>query len=120
MPHFFNNCHRRDQAEIYGGTAFYDLELTGKQASMATDLKPGDKCIVATAHKNGNIEFTWFSFSHEKIMRDDKGVAQRVQFGKRLRTKTLSKTKAAKTEPYAVFFNINGHFKRPSVIKPRN
>jgi hypothetical protein len=119
MPRFFNNCRARDHAAIYGGSAFYDLDRTGKQAQMATDLKRGEECVVATPNKDGDIEFVRFSCSHEKIMPDENGVAARVQFGKRLRSMTLSKAKAAKTKTYAVFFNVNSHFKRPSVIEPK-
>ena len=52
-----------------------------------------------------------------RAIRDALGMTG-VQFGKRLRSKILSKADAAETEPYSVFFNVNGHFKRPSVIKP--
>ncbi len=119
MPRFFNNCRARDHVGIYGGSAFYDLNRTGKQAETATDLKRGEECIVATPNEDGDIEFVWFSFTQEKIMPDENGVATRVQFGKRLQSETLSKKRAAKAQPYAVFFNVNGHFKRPSVIKPK-
>jgi hypothetical protein len=116
MPRFFNNCRARNHVEIYGSNAFYDLNRTGKQASMATDLKRGEECVVAIPNEEGDIEFVWFSFLQEKITPDENGVATRVQFGKRLRSETISKTKAAKTEPYSVFFNVNGNFKRRSVI----
>jgi hypothetical protein len=119
MPRFFNNCRRRDHVSIYGENAFYDLNRTGKQAEMAADLKRGEECIVATPNEDGDIEFVWFAFSDEKIMSDNNGVPTRVQFGKRLRSETLSKAEAAETRPYAVFFNVNGDFKRPSVITPK-
>ena len=119
MPVFFNNCRARDHVSIYGENAFYDLNRTGKQAEMATDLKRGEECVVATPNEDGDIEFVWFSFTQEKIMPDEDGIATRVQFGKRLRSETRSKTDAAETEPYSVFFNVDGHFKRPSVVKPK-
>lgn len=118
MPRFFNNCCARNHVGIYGGTAFYDPACTGKQGTMATDLKRGEECIVATPNKDGDIEFVWFAFTHEKNMPDENGVPSRIQCGKRLRSQTLSKSKAAKTKPYSVFFNVNGHFKRLSVIEP--
>jgi hypothetical protein len=119
MPRFFNNCCARDHVGIYGGTAFYDLGCTGRQGKMATDLKRGEECVVATPDENGDIEFVWFSFTHETNRPDENGIPSRVQCGKRLRSEILSKRRAAKTEPYSVFFNINGHFKRPSVIRPK-
>lgn len=51
-------------------------------------------------------------------MPDEPGTEVRVQFGKRLRSERLPKSEAAKIEPYAVFFNVKGHFKRQSVIQP--
>jgi len=124
MPRFFNNCRRFPHKERYPvkrgteGTAFYDLYRTGKQASMATDLKRGEECLVATPNEDGDVEFVRFSFSHEERGHQD-GESMRVFFGKRLSSKTLPKTKAAKTEPYSVFFDKNGNFKRLSVIKPK-
>jgi hypothetical protein len=88
---------------------------------MATDLSPGDECIVATPTENGDIKFTWFSFTNERIMEmpDEPGSKVRVQFGEQIRSECLPKSKAASTGPYSAFFNIKGHFKRPSVIKPK-
>lgn len=118
MRFYFNNCRSRHHAKLYGSDAFYDLYLTGRQASLATNILPGDECVVATTAANGEIEFIWFEFTHEKILPipDDPGNKSRVLFGKRLRTEILLKSKAAQTTTYGVFFNINGHFKRPPVI----
>ncbi len=121
MRFYFNNCRSRHHAALYGSNAFYDLYLTGKQADMATNIMPGDECVVATTATNGEIEFGWFAFTHEKIlpMPDEPGNKSRVLFGNRFRSEMLPKAKAAKTTTYGVFFNINGHFKRPSVIVPK-
>lgn len=120
MPFLFNNCRARDHATLYGVDAFYDLYCTGKQAAMAADIAPGDQCIVATTAANGDIEFGWFSFSHEELLPapDEPGTKVRVLFGRRIRSETMPRSKAVRTEPYSVFFNVNGHFKRPSVIRP--
>ena len=48
MPIFFNNCRCRDHVGLFGATAFYDLNTTGLQAKMATSLKPGQECVVAS------------------------------------------------------------------------
>jgi hypothetical protein len=119
---FFNNCRARPHATLYGAGAFYDLDRVGRQATMATDLQPGDECVVATPTREGDIDFDWFSFSREAIMTmpDEPGTKVRVLFGERIRSQTLSKAHAAEMEPYKVFFNVNGHFKRPSVIRPRS
>ncbi len=119
---FLNNCQGYDHARLYEDGAFYDLNLTGRQATMATDIVEGDKCVVATRNPDEDhgpytpINFSWFSFSHEDVCRTKKGTQIRVFFGKWLKSEQLPKNKAAAIEPYSIFFNINGHFKRPSVI----
>jgi hypothetical protein len=52
-------------------------------------------------------------------MPDEPSIEVRVQFGKWLRSERILKSEAAKTEPYSVFFNIKGHFKRFSVIQAK-
>jgi hypothetical protein len=120
MPIFCNNCRRRDHIALFGEGAFYDLNREGRQATMATNLRPGDECVVATPDGDGDIVFNWFSFSHEAIMRDDEGDDVRVLFGKWLRSETLSRSDAAGLEPYSVFFNVKRHFKRMSIIPSRS
>ena len=118
---YFNNCRRRRHADLYPPGAFYDLNQIGRQVDMAGDLSPGDECVVATPREDGDIEFTWFSFTHERIleMPDKPGTEVRVQFGHRIRSECLSKSRASRTEPCSAFFNVNGHFKRPSVIRSK-
>jgi hypothetical protein len=120
MPVFFNNCRCRDHVGLFGATAFYDLNTSGKQADMATNLKRGEICIVATYGDEREVVFGWFSLSHESLVPDpsEPGTKVRVFFGKKLKSVRLSKAKAAKSAPYSVFFNVLGNFKRPSVIKP--
>jgi hypothetical protein len=121
MPTFFNNCRCRDHDGLFGATAFFDLGTTGAQAEMATGLKPGDKCIVTAYDDEGGVIFSWYTLSRETVMADpsNPGTNSRLFFGKLTKTKRLSKASAAKTEPYSVYFNVRGNFKRPSVIKPR-
>jgi len=121
MRFFFNNCRARNHAALYPAGAFYDLYRVGRQANMATDLRPGDECVVATPVEGGDIDFSWFSFTHERVMDmpDEPGTRVRVLFGKLIRSECLPKTEAAGSEPYSVLFNVNGHFKRPSVIQPK-
>ncbi len=83
---------------------------------MAVGLKPGTECIVATPTDDDDIEFAWFSFSKEIEMLNEDEYPCRVFLGKRLRAETMPKAKAARTKPYAAFFNSLGHFKRLSVI----
>jgi len=114
---YFNNCHGRDHVRLYGKGAFYDLGTTGVQSTKATRLHPGQKCVVATKGSYDNIVFTWYSFHREAVMKDDTAVPCRVLFGKFLRSDELSKSKAAQNPHYANFFDVNGNFKRHSVLE---
>ncbi len=115
----FNNCRCRDHASLYKTGAFFDLNTTGLQATMATDITRGDKCVVASYDNDGGVVFDWFTFSKETLEADpdDPKTKVRVFYGKPIKSDRLSKSKAAKTKPYSVFFNVRGDFKRPSVIK---
>lgn len=119
MNLFLNNCRRRDHARLFGKTAFYDLNTFGLQASMATDVVSGQKCIVASYDDEGNVQFDWYAFDKETLDTDpdQKNKKVRVFHGKKLKTETMSKQKAARSKQYGQFFNVNGDFKRPSVIK---
>lgn len=116
----FNNCRSRPHVDLFGSDAFYDLNQFGAQANMATDLISGQHCCVATPTENGEIEFGWYRFSREELMPDPHELDQivRVFIGEWLGSETLSRDEAIETEPYADFFNVNGHFKRPSAIRP--
>jgi len=85
---------------------------------MARDLRRGDECVVATPDAKGNIVFSWFAFSYETMMPAEDGLERRVFFGEWRRSETLRRDDAVRTEPYRIFFNVNGHFKRASVIIP--
>jgi hypothetical protein len=121
MRIFFNNCRARNHAALFPAGAVYDLYLTGRQANMATDLKSGDECVVATPVVGGDIDFSWFSFTHERVMDmpDKPGTKVRVLFGKLIRSECFPKAEATESELYSVLFNVNGHFKRSSVIQPK-
>jgi len=113
----FNNCKNRDHRGLYSVVPFYDLYSTGPQANKAPNLTEGQTCIVAS--KAGNAQdriLSWYSFSHEKLLLDNENKMCRVFFGTLLKSETLSKDAAAQHESYSAFFDINGNFKRPSVI----
>lgn len=86
---------------------------------MATDLVTGQKCVVASYDDNGDVVFDWYIFGKETLETnpDDRKYKVRVFRGKRIKSDTLTKRKAAKTKLYSSFFNDRGDFKRPSVIK---
>ncbi len=123
MPILFNNCGGRKYDELYdddnGVTAFFDLNTTGLQAKMATNLQRGDACVVA-AYEGGDVIFKWYSFSHYSRQRNPDGAKTKVRvlWGEpnKSKTKRLAKAKAKTTEPYRQYFDRLGHFKRRSVI----
>jgi len=63
----------------------------------------------------GDIIFGWFSFLRAARgpypEGPDQGRECRV-IGNPIKSDTLSKTIAAKTKPYSVFFNVDGNFMR--------
>ena len=113
-----NNCRQRDHRTIYANDdAFYDLATIGPQAEQATNIRAGDTCVVATlADEVGQITFTSFLFVREDIRRDTTGTLQRVLFGTKMESDTISKTGASQGI-YSAFFNKSGQFKRQSVIQ---
>jgi hypothetical protein len=118
-PVLMNNCRGRDHVEHFGRGAFFDLFCQGKQAKMGTDIVAGDVCIVATQDEHRRIAtFEWFKLSHERNMRDKKGLRCRVFFGKQLKskTKTMPKKEAAKAPLYGAYFNKRDDFKQMSII----
>src|SRR5215213_2657152 len=120
--YYLSNCKRRPHAKMYGVGAFYDLDVQGHQAKLATDISKGQKCVVATpTKKNGDIAFERFVLSRIVIKRDDeRDVLCRVFLGKRIDEETLSKVDAARHPLYEIFFNKNGGFKYGhSVLRPK-
>ena len=116
MTFLFNNCRNRDHAR-YGAGAFFDLALSGRQATMAKGLRAGDTCIVASYAESGLVVFHWHAFAHEKRMLDEKGELVRVLFGRPRRMELMAKAQAAKTRSYEAFFDRLGHFKIGSVFR---
>ena len=116
MLYLLNNCHRDKHSEKYDDpNAFYDLELSGYKANF--EFQEGVECVVATPDSHGNVDFVHFTFSHESARTAKSGKKYRVLFGRKIDSKQLTKIEAAKTEPYKPLFDINGNFKRRSVIR---
>lgn len=119
--YLFNNCQNRPHADIYGSGAFFDLDTTGPQdkvaGRLANELVVGETCIVASLGITGDVTFDWYKFSREVVKPDDAGEPCHAYFGKHLKTETLSRDRAKRNAIYSKFFNVNGHFKRPSVMR---
>lgn len=117
---YFNNCKNRPHEQLFGPGAFYDLKTTGIQASQATNLEAGQVCIVATSADGDTVTFTWYSFLHERLRKEQGQDAGRERFrvlcGDNLTAETVSKAAAFTHPRYTAFFNVNGHFKQQSTI----
>ena len=116
MTCYFNNARVRAHVRLFGPGAFYDLNLTGVQATQATTLRVGDSCIVATPATDGYIAFDWYAFDREAVQPDETGTPVRVLFGTLRKSDRLRKSDAARDAEYGIFFAKNGNFKRQSVL----
>jgi len=114
----FNNCHNRPHEEMYGAGAFFDLDTTGHQATLANNLPAGEQCIVASVAADGRINFDWYRFSRERVKPDEKGQRARVFFGEPIKSETLSRRAAMRDSLYSRFFDKLGRFKQRSALNP--
>jgi hypothetical protein len=113
---FLNNCKAFDHAREYGiADAFFDLAQTGFQPSLATDLSPGETCIVASREQDGRIRFTSYSFSRVEIV-PYQGVPWRVFCGPSTKSEVLSKSDAARDRLYSIFFNKKTDISKDSLF----
>lgn len=115
MVILFNNCRSRPHAQKYREGAFFDLDTADRHGHLVDALAPGTPCVVASHGERGMLIFDWFSFTHEELLNDEDGFPTRVFFGEPLRTETIPKSAICSTQPYAVLFTKNGHFKQLSV-----
>lgn len=115
---FFSNLANRNYQNLYGADAFYDLETSGYQAGLATNLRSGDLCVVARYEDPGKttVRFAWYRFDRETCETDDQGKAQRVLRGELKTTEILRKTEAAADPRYNRMFDKLGLFKQAPVI----
>lgn len=102
---------------MYGMGAFYDLNTTGFQATVANNLSAGETCVVASLGPMGKITFDWYKFLREAVKKDSSGIPCRAFFGEHLKTESLSRSEAMRDGIYSRFFDINGNFKRRSVLR---
>lgn len=80
----FNNCKNRSHERRFGPGAYYDLHVTGIQASQAVGLPVGQECVVATMAPDKRVTFTWYSFLKERRLRErgsEDRTLYRVLFG---------------------------------------
>jgi hypothetical protein len=60
--------------------AFYDLNTTGFQATLANNVPVGETCVVASLDSMGDIIFDWYKFARETVKPDDTGASCRAFF----------------------------------------
>ena len=65
--YLFNNCRNRQHVAMYGNGAFYDLNTTGFQATLANNLPVGETCVVASLGPMDNVTFDWYRFVRETV-----------------------------------------------------
>lgn len=114
---YFNNCHNRDHAAMFGRGAFFDLGTTGRQGAQALDLEPGQLCVAAEWSPDRRIVFDWYSFSYEALLTDEHGELDRVFFGRLFASETMAKEAAASSGRYGPLFSSIGHLKTGSVFR---
>ena len=116
LIYYLNNCKGSDHASLYGNPrAFYDLSSDGRQAKRATDLAAGQICIVCSTPRTKDVvTFSWHEYQSQDI---DTTRETRVFTGNEIASEELPKTDASDHDVYGHFFNIDGNFKRQSVLK---
>ena len=116
LVYYLNNCKGSDHASIYGNPrAFYDLGVDGRQATQATDLAAGQICIVcSTPQAKDVVTFSWYEYQSQDINTTRE---TRVFTGNQIASEELSKADASIHDVYGHFFNVDGNFKRQSVLK---
>jgi hypothetical protein len=112
----FNNCHGRKHAELFGPGVFYDLGMKEAHQRALPGILPGTECIVVNGERAGDLEFVHYSFAREEPRLDGNRTV-RVFFGDLIRSEVLPRSEACTREPYAHFFDKNGHLKRLSALR---
>ena len=56
MLYLLNNCRNVDHLKLYGGDAFFDFWTGGKDEDIANEMRPGDKCWVASYKGTGEAD----------------------------------------------------------------
>ena len=73
--------------------------------------------MVASRELGTRVVFRWYLLESESIHRGRGETSDaRVFFGKLLYEESMPQEQARRTTPYQRFFNVRGHFKRPSAL----
>jgi hypothetical protein len=113
-----NNCRGYPHAKTYGSGAFFDMGKTGKQAQYDLSMENGQLCVVIR-RDGDNDRLDWWKFTHaiDRLHPEDGRIPVRVFFGEWVKSVSLTRGGAIKTDPYCHFFDKNGNFKRHSILR---
>lgn len=117
MRAYMNNLSGRKHAQIYGDGAFFDLDLTGRQATMLRGIAPNTVCLVATYADRAHSKVTISTYLLEREANcpsETPGEICRVFFGAKQREITLPRSEAPDHAEFAPFFNRERNFLRGS------
>lgn len=115
----FNNCVGRNHADVYSRSdAFFDLDVVGHQANQATEVTPGESCLVAqAANAEDEIRFDRYTLKEIVVLKDKyKGTKGRVFCGDLESSEVIPRSQACEHPEYREVFNSLTHFKRTSVV----
>lgn len=116
--YFLNNCRNRQHQTLFGNDAFFDFGAHGTQEKLANDIQIGDACVVASYDEKNReiVNFSWFTYSKQDTVIDDKEVLCRVFRGDQQKLVSMPKAQASKHSEYSCFFDKLGRFKQVSIV----
>ena len=124
MFYLLNNCRNLNHADLYGGNAFFDLWVGGREEEIAKELHPGDTCWVASyrgLNKTGRTEVVLAKYKFTRTRRAPSPEAPYrmiwVLDGDLEQRQVLAKSKACEHVPCSRLFNKRGQFKQVSVVR---
>jgi len=114
---FLNNCQLRRHSEIFNNeNAIFDLTIPSVGFDAFTGVKFGSVVIVANKISDSEIVFKTCRYTAKKIMDDDIGDRCLVLLGDVINEEILTKIEAARHKLHKHYFDVNGNFKRASVL----
>jgi hypothetical protein len=114
---FLNNCQLRPHSEIFNEEyAIFDLSVPSVGFDAFTGVKFGSIVIVANKISDSEIVFKTCRYTAKKLMDDNIGIRCLVLLGDVMNEEVLAKSEAAKHKLYKNYFDVNGNFKRASVL----
>ena len=119
MLYYLNNWRNRKHADIYGGSAIYDLWADGVEDKRARAMTRGDICLILSRLGEHDVTVGRYVFTEAVPGPDDAASGRGVWVlkGTLDDSESLSKVAAAKHPIYARFFNKLGHVCQWGVLR---